>query len=185
MVKRGLEWLDDRLIKLINIRMKSDLLDMVMIRLTHLGGAFSIIFFVFTLLYFGNKRGKSIGIQAAITLAISQIITYGIKIALGRERPYNILRGLNTFNIILKDSSFPSGHTSASFAIATTIAFNMPKLAIVAYGLALAIGISRIYLGVHYPTDVIAGMILGIGVAVTAQVHIIDYVLEFVGRFSD
>jgi len=58
----------------------------------------------------------------------------------------------------LKDYSFPSGHTSASFAIATTIAFNMPRLSIVAFILAFAIGISRIYLGVHYPTDVMAGM---------------------------
>ncbi|HHV38540.1 MAG TPA: phosphatase PAP2 family protein [Tepidimicrobium sp.] len=184
-MKKGLKWFDDRLIKLINIGMKSDFLDLFMIRLTHLGGALSITLFILILLLFGNKRGKNIGAQGAVTLAISQTITYAIKSIFGRQRPYNILKDLNTFGIILKDYSFPSGHTSASFAIATTIAFNMPRLSIVAFILAFAIGISRIYLGVHYPTDVMAGMFLGVGTAIITQIYIKDYVLELIRRFGD
>lgn len=58
--------------------------------------------------------------------------------------------------------SFPSGHTSSSFAFATAVFSNNKKWGIAAYILAAAIGFSRIYLGVHYCTDVLAGAVLGV-----------------------
>lgn len=58
--------------------------------------------------------------------------------------------------------SFPSGHTSSSFAFATAVAANNKKLGVAAYVLAALIGFSRIYLGVHYFTDVLAGAVLGV-----------------------
>ena len=58
--------------------------------------------------------------------------------------------------------SFPSGHTSSSFAFATAVAANNKKLGVAAYVLAALIGFSRIYLGVHYCTDVLAGAVLGV-----------------------
>ncbi len=178
-MKKGLKWFDAKLIKLINANIKSDFLDRFMLRFTNLGGVLSTTVFVLILLFFGNREGKIIGIQGTITLAISQTITYGLKSLLSRERPYNILKGLNTFDIILKDYSFPSGHTSASFAIATTVALNIPKLSIVVFIIALIIGVSRIYLGVHYPTDVVAGMILGIGSAIVTHIYLVDCFLEY------
>lgn len=178
-MKKGLKWFDAKLIKLINANIKSDFLDRFMLRFTNLGGVLSTTVFVLILLFFGNREGKIIGIQGTITLVISQTITYGLKSLLSRERPYNILKGLNTFDIILKDYSFPSGHTSASFAIATTVALNIPKLSIVVFIIALIIGVSRIYLGVHYPTDVVAGMILGIGSAIVTHIYLVDCFLEY------
>ncbi len=178
-MKKGLKWFDAKLIKLINANIKSDFLDRFMLRFTNLGGVLSTTVFVLILLFFGNREGNIIGIQGTITLAISQTITYGLKSLLSRERPYNILKGLNTFDIILKDYSFPSGHTSASFAIATTVALNIPKLSIVVFIIALIIGVSRIYLGVHYPTDVVAGMILGIGSAIVTHIYLVDCFLEY------
>lgn len=178
-MKKRLKWFDDKLIKLINTNIKSDLLDKIMLKFTHLGGFLVTSLFIWTLILFGNRGTKIIGIQGVITLTMSQIITYSLKSLLSRERPYKILEGLNTFDIILKDHSFPSGHTSATFAIATTVALNIPKLSIIVFGIASLIGISRIYLGVHYPTDVVAGMILGIGSGLVTHIYIVDHFLVY------
>lgn len=62
--------------------------------------------------------------------------------------------------------SFPSGHAATSFAGATVLAFAFPKLAPVLYLLAAAIAFSRVYLGVHYPLDILAGAILGAALAI-------------------
>jgi undecaprenyl-diphosphatase len=66
-------------------------------------------------------------------------------------------------------SSFPSGHTATSFACATVLSYFVPRAAPAFYLLALAIGFSRIYVGVHWPLDVLGGAILGVavGLAVT------------------
>ena len=63
------------------------------------------------------------------------------------------------------DLSFPSGHAATSFAGATLIARSVPRLAVPLYVLAAAIAFSRIYVGVHYPLDIVGGALLGVAVA--------------------
>ena len=67
---------------------------------------------------------------------------------------------------IPNDYSFPSGHTTSSFACATTICFSFPKIGVVFIIFAFIMAFSRLYLFVHYLSDIIFGMILGILVGV-------------------
>lgn len=169
---------DNRFIELINEKMKTKFLDRFMVKFTNMGSAVFISAFTFLLLAFGDKETRRIGIESATTLAISQTITYSLKSLLGRDRPYNVLKNLNTFGIKLKDYSFPSGHTSASFSVATVVAINMPVLSIFVLALALLVGISRVYLGVHYPTDVVAGIVVGAGSALIVHLFLISHIIE-------
>ena len=179
-MKKRFKWFDDKLIELINGRIKNDFLDKFMLKFTNLGGVIFTTCFILLLILFGKEKTRFIGMQGAATLMISQTITYSLKSLLSRERPYNMLKNLNTFGIVLKDYSFPSGHTSASFSIATTIAFNMPKLAILVLAIALTIGVSRVYLGVHYPTDVAAGIIIGVVSALLVHIYLLIYIENFI-----
>ena len=183
-MKKRLKAFDDLFIELINGKMKNKYLDIFMYKVTDLGGAIFSSLFSLVLLVFGNNKVRLIAIEALVILFISQIIVQALKKMLSRERPYVIIEKLNTFGINLSDYSFPSGHTTASFSIATTLALNIPGLTYFVFILATIIGISRIYLGVHYPTDVAAGIILGVGSALVVHfylIHVVEYLGAFIG----
>ncbi len=169
---------DDYFIQLINARIKNRYLDIFFYRATDLGGAVFISIFTLSLVLFGSRENKIIGVEALIALTISQIIVHSLKKLLSRQRPYKIIEQLNTFGIDLSDYSFPSGHTTASFSLATSLALNLPKFAVIVFFLALIIAISRIYLGVHYPTDVTAGIVIGLGIALVVHLYLFELVKE-------
>jgi undecaprenyl-diphosphatase len=92
----------------------------------------------------------------ALAVWAADATAYGIKLAVDRPRPhFEPLVRLPT------DPSFPSGHAATSFAGATMLALLVPRLAPGFYVLAVAIAFSRVYVGVHYPLDVLAGAALG------------------------
>jgi membrane-associated phospholipid phosphatase len=118
----------------------------------------------------GLIKKDSVMFRQACFIAMANIInsgiTYSLKYSIHRERPFV------TYPDINKKSdgggpSFPSGHTSAAFATATALSLAYPKWYVIvpSYLWAGAVGYSRMYLGVHYPTDVMAGMITGAGSA--------------------
>ncbi len=101
------------------------------------------------------------------SLLINTAITQGLKYAINRQRPYEAYPTIiNPYNIET-DASFPSGHTSTAFALATSISLQNKKWYVVisAFAWASSVGYSRMYLGEHYPTDVFAGAVIGIGSA--------------------
>jgi undecaprenyl-diphosphatase len=93
----------------------------------------------------------------SIELPVYKIIKQSVK----RDRPCESLPGVEGRVTPSDQFSFPSGHTAAAFLIATLLGNAYPLLLPIAGAWALAVGFSRIYLGVHYPTDVVAGMLLG------------------------
>jgi len=108
-------------------------------------------------------------IQTATGMGISAVVTYGIKHGINRDRPY-----VTYPDIIPQERytsySMPSGHTSFAFAAATSVSLQYPKWYVIApaYLWAGAVGYSRLYIGVHYPSDVLVGAIVGTGSAFIA-----------------
>jgi len=112
-----------------------------------------------------DKQIKQNGYELLINIAVSQLITEALKISINRERPADKYPTEIFAYSPTHGGSFPSGHTSLAFATATTLALDYKKWYIVvpAYLWAGSVAYSRMYLGVHYPSDVLGGIIIGIG----------------------
>ena len=106
-------------------------------------------------------------IYVGASLAVNTALTVGLKYAVGRERPYDRYPGVLQVPYPEGSPSMPSGHTSLAFATATSLTLKYPKwyVAVPCYAWACSVGYSRMNLGVHYPTDVLAGAVLGAGSA--------------------
>lgn len=112
-------------------------------------------------------------VYVGTSVAGAVAVTYGMKYLFDRRRPYEKYPDrIHPFS--LEDSpSFPSGHTSTAFALATSLSIRYPKWYVIAPSAlwACSVGVSRMNEGVHYPTDVLAGAALGAGCAV-ANIYI-------------
>ncbi len=131
---------------------------------TNVGSTAAVICFLIILLAF--KKTRKIGIQAACAAIICLILGNCIlKPLIGRARPFTDPRALiDSASLLIKkptDGSFPSGHTMHSFSLAFTIFLNNKKWGFLAVILAFMIAFSRMYLFVHFPTDILSGMLLG------------------------
>ncbi|MCE3199366.1 phosphatase PAP2 family protein [Paenibacillus sonchi] len=160
-----LHLLERRLFKWINGRLHNPFLNFWLFYLTHLGGATSAIGINLLIWALSPQPLRTVGLQALIALAISHLPVAIAKKLYPRVRPYLALPGTNTFHNPLKDHSFPSGHTTAIFASTVPYMVAFPVLTAILLPLACIVGFSRIYLGLHYPSDVVAGAVIGSGVA--------------------
>jgi len=113
-----------------------------------------------------NNTLKKDALFTLESFAFSQALTFGIKAIANKPRPHEYDPTLIALKNA-KNSSFPSGHTAEAFANATSLTLVTHKwyVAVPAYAWAGLVGYSRLYLGVHYPSDVIAGAFVGAGSA--------------------
>jgi undecaprenyl-diphosphatase len=122
-------------------------------------------------LFTKDKKLQQQSYKVVGSLLINTAITQAMKYTINRQRPYDAYPTIINPYTIEKDASFPSGHTSTAFALATSMSIQYKKWYVVvpAYAWASSVGYSRMYLGEHYPTDVFAGAAIGIGSAYLSE----------------
>lgn len=108
------------------------------------------------------KKTRKAGMYIFLSIVLCGVInTFGLKLLFMRERPFLAVDLLERVGPIPNGSSFPSSHTTFAFALAWMVFWMRKKKWILpAFGYAILVGISRMYLGVHYPSDVIAGVVV-------------------------
>lgn len=130
--------------------------------ITHLGDT-AFIWIVMAAVFFAFRRTRATGFQVLAALLGSLVINNLIlKNLVARVRPYEVVEGLRLLIERQPDWSFPSGHSASSFAAAAVIFLNHRRTGWPAVVLAALIAFSRLYVGVHYPTDVLFGALSGI-----------------------
>jgi len=164
------ESLDQRLFDQIHTRWDRDWLDGPMQFCTDVGEAEVGIAICAGVGLFGGEKARQSAKLALTADGVSAIITYGMKNIVNRDRPEGPTERSN--------SSFPSGHATGAFALATVFAHQYPKIAVPCYLGATCIGLSRIYLGRHYPSDVLAGAVVGFATA-KAVIYFQEKILKF------
>jgi undecaprenyl-diphosphatase len=101
---------------------------------------------------------------AALAVGAASLASHLLKEAFDRDRPPELDPSLGSLTPLPDNPSFPSGHSATAFAAATAVAILSPRLRPWALGIAAAVALSRLYLRVHFPLDVMAGALLGAGV---------------------
>lgn len=159
-----IESLDLSILEWIQTHLVSPFCNVFFAFITHLGdsGIFWILLAVIMLFF---KKTRKTGLMLGAALVLGLIFGNGIlKNLFQRVRPYDLENALVQVPLIAKpgDWSFPSGHTLASFEGATVLMIRDKRFGIPALILAVLIAFSRLYLYVHFPSDVVAGALLGV-----------------------
>lgn len=153
-------WEHDFLVSLGSLR--SPVMDWVMAFFSNINNhgylciALAIVLIIF-------RRTRRVGLQVLMSIALAYLLAnLIIKNIVARPRPYQMYADIIPLVGKPHDTSFPSGHSVSAFAAATAIFLNHKKIGIAALVIAALISFSRLYNQVHFPTDVIAGMLIGI-----------------------
>lgn len=140
----------------------TDWLDAFMILVTTLGNG-GIIWIALSLVLVVPKRTRACGLTMMGAMALSYLLgNLLLKNLIARPRPFMVDSSVSLLIPKPGEYSFPSGHTLNSVTAATVIFLYFKKAGIGAYVLAALIAFSRLYLFVHYPTDILGGILLGI-----------------------
>jgi undecaprenyl-diphosphatase len=139
-------------------------LDPFFVALSHLG-SFGLIWLLIAALGTVLWRRPAVLGYVLVADVLADLASYGLRRAIGRERPPVHFAEPKALVHVPADPSFPSGHASLSFACAAVLAWLTPLPKVPLFALAALIAFSRVYNGVHYPLDVLGGVALGLAVA--------------------
>ncbi|MCU1397312.1 MAG: UDP-diphosphatase [Acidimicrobiales bacterium] len=134
----------------------------------------------------GRQRAELTVVAASVWAAIAAMVALGIGqiigSAVGRARPYEAMTNVHLLVDKTTDFSFPSDHATVAGAVAVGLIFANRRLGIAASVLAALMAFTRVYVGAHYPADVLAGLLLG-GLVATAGWFVIVPILTRIGRW--
>ena len=154
--------------------LRTDWLTPGMLTITKLG-SMGFIWVVLSLVFLCFKKTRWAGAAGLLAVFFSLVFNnYFLKNLFERIRPYEVIDGLTLLVHRASDFSFPSGHAGTSFAAATAFCWMLRgRFRWLPYVLAFLIAFSRLYVGIHYPTDVLCGMLTGslCGIAAGILIH--------------
>jgi undecaprenyl-diphosphatase len=160
-----LQTMEQKIFRWFNSRLHNNFLNLFFYYLTNLGGATFTIIATLAVWQFAPPPWGRAGLQAAVALAISHVPVAIVKKLYPRIRPYLAIPETITFRNPLTDHSFPSGHTTAIFSVTVPFMLTDPLMILLLLPFALIVAVSRMYLGLHYPSDVLVGAAIGTSVA--------------------
>ena len=171
---------DFRILDWMQTHLRCSFLDAVLPVFTHLGSAVSVI--LIACLFIAFRKTRKTGLMMGVALLLGVIIGNAVlKPLVARIRPYDINTDISLLISPMHDFSFPSGHSLASFELATVLLRRDRRIGIPALAAAILVAFSRLYLYVHYPSDVLAGILLGVLFGFLG-VAIVDAAAEYLSR---
>ncbi|WP_424354506.1 phosphatase PAP2 family protein [Methanobacterium sp. MBAC-LM] len=170
----------------INNGMYNPVFNIIMPILTNFGSLIACSLVCVLIFIFGGRYSKKVAILGLLALFLSSAAVLTLKYIVAEPRPFAVLNNVHLL-AIENDYSFPSGHAAASFAAAVAIGEKYSfiiksksyKLVYPLLAFAAVIGFSRVYIGVHYPLDVIFGAVIGT-ISALAVVRFEGKILDFI-----
>ncbi|MBU3965970.1 MAG: phosphatase PAP2 family protein [Euryarchaeota archaeon] len=157
MILEYLESVDSAVFLNINHNLTNPLFDAVFPSLREL----TYVIWLIVIVYFWSKNEKKLALLLAVSIAAGAIFTYPLKFLIDRARPYETIESARLLTSAEYDPSFPSAHAEMSFLAATVVSRFHPEYAKYLYSFSFIVVLSRVYVGVHFPGDVVAGVIIG------------------------